>query len=82
MKASVYVSPKENTQHSLKVARRVFTKLALKGESVALVREAGLVFEVTFSRGVTLVKKEFGNFNQVTDFLLDAFPGNLTLALK
>lgn len=83
MKPSIYVSPKEHRQHrSLRNARREFTQLAVKPEPVALVRENGLYYEVTFSHNSDMVHKTYGNFKQVQAFLDHKFPGNTTLSLR
>lgn len=75
MKPRIYHSPQTSIEcPTLKRARRVFVNQALQNKILALVRERGFEFEVTFNHGPNLSYQRFGNFKDVEAFLLKSFP--------
>lgn len=72
---TVYVGAVQKVSYkSLNSARRAFVARTIKSsQPVALIREAGLDFEVTYSEADKLVCHKFPNLKEATTFLLSSF---------
>lgn len=74
MKPSIYTTDHVNEYRSLREARFNFVDLCFKRDyPIALVRERGLNFEVTFSHNETIKLEHFGSMKEVSKFLINQF---------